>query len=151
MILGTLRQQLLYPYLEEELDDAELEAVLERVNLPDLVERSGGFDRELDFAKVLSVGEQQRLAIARALLARPAFAVLDEATSALDPENETRLYAELQSLKTTLISVTHHRGLIEQHGQVLEVIGDGTWRLSDTQRYVASTKGTAPDALPSRG
>lgn len=136
MIWGTLREQLLYPNLEKKVDDAELEAVLARVNLPDIVKRSGGFDHELDFAKVLSVGEQQRLAIARALLAHPAFAVLDEATSALDAENETLLYAELRSLKTTLISVTHHADLIQQHGQVLEVVGDGSWRLSATQGYV---------------
>ena len=151
MILGTLRQQLLYPYLDEKLDDAELEAVLQRVNLPDLVQRSGGFDRELDFAKVLSVGEQQRLAVARALLARPTFAVLDEATSALDPENETRLYAELRSLNTTIISVTHHPGLIRQHGQVLEVIGDGTWRLSDTQGYVPSGGPSSVNSLREAG
>jgi putative ATP-binding cassette transporter len=137
MISGTLRQQLLYPNLGEKVDDAELEAVLKRVNLPDLVQRSGGFDRELDFAKVLSVGEQQRLAVARAILARPAFAVLDEATSALDPENEALLYLELRRLKATLISVTHHPGLIQQHGQVLEVVGDGTWRISSTRGYVA--------------
>lgn len=147
MILGTLRQQLMYPNLDKQVDDAELAAVLQRVNLPNLIERCGGLDRELDFAKVLSVGEQQRLAVARTLLAHPAYAVLDEATSALDPKNEALLYAELRRMDAMVISVTHHPELIKQHAQVLEVIGDGTWRLVDT-RDVELPSGVELDNLP---
>jgi len=140
MIDGTLRHQLLYPRLEASLPDSALREALRRVNLPDLEERCGGFDRELDFAKVLSVGEQQRLAVARALLAKPTVAVLDEATSALDAANEARLYEELKGTGATLVSVTHHPALIREHAQVLEVLGDGNWRLGGA--------GDAPSELP---
>lgn len=132
MIVGTLRHQLCYPSLESDVDEARLHVALERVNLPNLVERCGGLDTELDFSKVLSVGEQQRLAIARVLLQRPKFAVLDEATSALDVENEAMLYAALSETDATLISVTHHRGLTRYHAQVLELVGEGSWKISKT-------------------
>jgi len=131
MILGTLRHQLCYPGSEGDVDEATLHAVLERVNLSHLVERCGGLDAELDFAKVMSVGEQQRLAVARVLLQRPKYAVLDEATSALDVENEAMLYAALSETEATMISVTHHRGLTRYHAQVLELVGEGAWKLSE--------------------
>ncbi|HEY4106016.1 MAG TPA: ABC transporter ATP-binding protein/permease [Polyangiaceae bacterium] len=135
MILGTLRTQLLYPNIEREIPDDELHAVLEQVNLTGIVERCGGFDAELDFAKVLSVGEQQRLAIARVLLTKPRYVVLDEATSALDEKNEAVLYAELVAEQSTLVSVTHHPGLVKYHRQVLELTGDGSWTLRKADGY----------------
>ncbi|MBM4312487.1 MAG: ABC transporter ATP-binding protein/permease, partial [Deltaproteobacteria bacterium] len=87
MVLGSLREQLLYPQVDKEIGDAELMTVLKRVNLTDLPERVGGFDAVLDWGQLLSLGEQQRLAFARLLLAKPAYAILDEATSALDGPN----------------------------------------------------------------
>jgi len=137
MIIGTLRHQLLYPRVERTVSDEELTAALLAVNLPDLAERCGGFDRELDFARVLSGGEAQRVALARVLLAKPTYAVLDEATSALDTKNEAHLYEALLALKTTIISVTHHPGLLKYHQHVLELTGDGSFRLSDAASYVA--------------
>jgi len=135
MILGTLRGQLLYPNTDREVSDEELTTVLKSVNLADIVARCGGFDEELDFGKVLSVGEQQRLAVARVLLSQPRYVVLDEATSALDEKNEAQLYAQLVAGKATLISVTHHPGLVKYHEQVLELVGDGTWNLREAQGY----------------
>jgi len=137
MIIGTLRHQLLYPRVERTVGDEELTAALLAVNLPDLAERCGGFDRELDFARVLSGGEAQRVALARVLLAKPTYAVLDEATSALDTKNEAHLYEALLALKTTIISVTHHPGLLKYHQRVLELTGDGSFVLSDAADYVA--------------
>ena len=72
--------------------------VLAEVDLAHLPEQFGGLDAELNWADVLSGGEQQRLAFARLLLNRPRFAVLDEATSALDVASEERLYSRLASL-----------------------------------------------------
>jgi putative ATP-binding cassette transporter len=135
MILGTLRHQLLYPNVDTVIADEQLVAVMKRVNLEHLVERCGGFDTEMDFAKLLSIGEQQRLTVARVLLGRPQIAVLDEATSALDGENEARLYAELRRTDTTLISVTHHPSVIQHHAHVLELGGDGSWRVTETANY----------------
>jgi putative ATP-binding cassette transporter len=149
MISGTLRQQLLYPNVDASVEDGELAAALERVNLASLVERCGGYDAELDFAKVLSIGEQQRLAVARVLLGRPKFAVLDEATSALDTENEAKLYAELRRTRATLISVTHHPALLKYHTHVLELGGDGTWTLAATAAYQLAPELEEVDALAS--
>ena len=135
MILGTLRSQLLYPMIDRDISNEELSQVLAQVNLPDIVDRCGGFDADLDFAKVLSVGEQQRLAVARVLLTKPHYAVLDEATSALDVENEERLYAQLKATSSTIVSVAHRSTLLKHHKHVLEVVGDGTWRLGQAKDY----------------
>jgi putative ATP-binding cassette transporter len=129
MVLGSLREQLLYPLVEQEVGDAELTAVLKRVNLTDLPARVGGFDAVLDWGQLLSLGEQQRLAFARLLLAKPGYAILDEATSALDGPNEELLYRELQTAGTTYISVGHRSSLPAYHHQVLELQGGGNWRL----------------------
>ena len=74
MILGTLRDQLLYPKVDAEYTDKDLLEVLKQVNLPDLCDRFGGFDAEEDWASVLSLGEQQRLTFARLFLNQPDYA-----------------------------------------------------------------------------
>ena len=135
MLLGSLRSQLLYPRQERQVDDSELLALLERVNLPDLAERSGGLDAELDWEKTLSMGEQQRLAFARLLLTQPRYAILDEATSALDLSNERWLYEQLMDGHTTLISVGHRSTLLIYHRQVLELDGNGGWQAKAAQGY----------------
>ena len=140
MILGSLRHQLLYPRVDRDVSDAELQALLQSVNLPDLAERCGGFEVEVDFAKVLSGGEAQRLAIARVLLGKPRYAVLDEATSALDAPNETRMYEALRALGITLVSVTHHPGVLKYHRHVLELVGDGSWNVRDAEGYAVDEK-----------
>jgi putative ATP-binding cassette transporter len=131
--LGDLRAQLTYPRTECSTSDAELLQWLDRVNLPTLAERFGGLGAVLDWAKVLSVGEQQRLAFARALLAKPRYLLLDESTSALDASNEALLYAQLACLCITPISVSHHPALTRYHHTVLELPGDGRWVLRAVQ------------------
>ena len=135
MILGSLREQLSYPNLEQVLSDEESREVLERVNLSDLEVRCGGFDRELDFEKVLSVGERQRLAFARVLLKNPRYVLLDEATSALDHENEESLYEQLISTTATIVSVTHHPALVKYHSHVLELKPEGEWSLHRASKF----------------
>jgi vitamin B12/bleomycin/antimicrobial peptide transport system ATP-binding/permease protein len=105
------------------------------VHLKDLPERVGGFEVELDWADVLSLGEQQRLAFARLLINRPAYAVLDEATSALDITNEANLYACLQKLDINYISVGHRSSIVEFHDRVLELQADNQWRLLNNEEY----------------
>lgn len=135
MMPGTLRSQLLYPHKDRQISDAELLGVLERVNLPDMAERFGGLDEEMDWEKVLSIGEQQRLAFARVLLTRPRFAMLDEATSALDIANEASLYRQLMATNTTLISVGHRSTILKYHKQVLELTGEGQWQTQPAEGY----------------
>lgn len=135
MIVGTLREQLSYPNLDRVLSNEEARDVLGRVNLADLEVRCGGFDTELDFEKILSVGERQRLAFARVLLKNPRYVLLDEATSALDQENEEALYTQLASTAATIVSVTHHSALVKYHSQILELKPQGEWSLYSTSNF----------------
>jgi putative ATP-binding cassette transporter len=144
MLLASLRNQLLYPQPDRKISDEALQGVLEHVNLPDLVTRFGSFDAQLDWAKVLSVGEQQRVAFARLLLVAPRYAILDEATSALDIANEDSLYQQLTGGATTLISVGHRPSILKYHPQVLELLGDGEWRLYAADDYHFSADQPAP-------
>ncbi|RCJ26212.1 ABC transporter [Nostoc minutum NIES-26] len=135
IILGTLREQLLYPNTNRQMTDAELKDVLQQVNLQNLLSRVEGFDTEVPWENILSLGEQQRLAFARLLVTHPSFTILDEATSALDLKNEGSLYQQLQSTKTTFISVGHRESLFNYHQWVLELSQDSSWQLVTVQNY----------------
>lgn len=130
MILGTLRNQLIYPSTETQLDDEQLIRVLQQVGLPNLVERFGGLDVEQDWSDVLSLGEQQRVVFARLFITRPRYVILDEATSALDIKNEENLYQHLGESGTTYISVGHRPTLVKYHHLLLELLENGRWKLS---------------------
>jgi putative ATP-binding cassette transporter len=135
IILGTLREQLLYPHTTGGMSDRELEAVLKQVNLQNLLSRIDNFDTELPWENILSLGEQQRLAFARLLITHPSFTILDEATSALDLNNEGNLYQQLQEINTTYISVGHRESLFSYHKWVLELSQDSSWRLLSVEDY----------------
>ncbi|MBD2114347.1 MULTISPECIES: ABC transporter ATP-binding protein/permease [Cyanophyceae] len=129
MILGTLREQLLYPNTSQAVDDASLQTALEKVNLANLAERFGGFDAVEEWGDVLSLGEQQRLTFARILVSQPEFAILDEATSALDLANEAKLYDHLHHTGTTFVSVGHRESLVDYHQVTLELAEDHSWAI----------------------
>tara|TARA_Y100001970_G_scaffold154268_1_gene188904 strand:- start:12571 stop:14553 length:1983 start_codon:yes stop_codon:yes gene_type:complete len=135
MLLGSLREQLCYPTEVEKFSDEHLIAVLNEVNLNSLVKRYPNLDIKQDWPRILSLGEQQRLAFARLLLNSPQFAVLDEATSALDIDTEKRLYNLLQTRELSLISVGHRPSLKEFHQNVLELNGEGEWKLLTAKNY----------------
>jgi putative ATP-binding cassette transporter len=126
---GTLRSQLLYPGTGSTLSDAQLLDVLNQVCLPQLAARAGGLDAVLDWGRLLSIGEQQRLAFARVLVRQPRTVILDEATSALDAENEAALYTLLQASGATLVSIAHRDAVRRWHTHHLELLGGGRWRL----------------------
>ncbi len=112
--LGTLRRALTYPHAADAYDDAAVRAALEDAGLAKLEDR---LDAEENWAQRLSGGEQQRLAIGRALLQQPDWLFLDEATASLDPEAETELYTALRGRlpRTTIISIAHRPALAGHH------------------------------------
>jgi vitamin B12/bleomycin/antimicrobial peptide transport system ATP-binding/permease protein len=118
--LGSLKAALCYPGEAHQFDDAICREVLTAVCLGGFADRLDEHDR---WQQKLSGGEQQRLAMARALLHRPDFLFLDEATSALDPDTEKALYtALLERLPaTTVISVAHRESLAAFHDHVFEL------------------------------
>jgi len=119
--VATLASAVSFPAKAGSFDDARLAEVIAAVGLP---EWSGRLNEEAHWNRMLSQGEQQRLAIARALLQEPDFLFLDEATAALDEAAEALLYRLLQErLKgTTIISIGHRATLGAFHRRRVEVI-----------------------------
>jgi putative ATP-binding cassette transporter len=126
---GTLRDQLTYACPKGGLTDDRIWGVLDRVKFGSVVERVGGLDAERDWPNTLSAGEQQVLAFARLLLARPKFVILDGATGALDAPRERLLYSELNRSDITYISIGDSPSLRDHHDIRLELLEDGEWRL----------------------
>ena len=116
MPLGTLEDVLRYP--ASKVSQQEFEQVLELVSLGDFKSRLHEVN---DWARVLSMGEQQHIAIARALLTKPRWLVLDEATSAMNEASERFLYKLLKTNlpETTLISIGHRESLKGLHNRVI--------------------------------
>ncbi|WP_369643608.1 ABC transporter ATP-binding protein/permease [Acidovorax sp. A79] len=129
MQVDTLRSQIIYPSKQTELPDERLLELLQEVHLESLAGRVGGLDATHDWEKLLSTGEQQRLAFARVLAHAPRIVVLDEATSALDSANEAALYERLRASGTTLVSIAHRPAVLRHHTHVLELRGEGAWQV----------------------
>ena len=128
--IGTLRTALYYP--GEAVEGPDAVKVLEQVQLGHL---AGRLDEEADWSRILSLGEQQRLAFGRALLAQPALLFLDEATSAMDEGLEYAMYQLLRERlpQCILVSVGHRSTLRPFHQQELELTGEGGWQLHALQ------------------
>jgi putative ATP-binding cassette transporter len=136
MPLGRLRDVVCYPNSAADIDDDTLRDTLIKVALAPLCDR---LDEERDWAKVLSPGEQQRVAFARILLVKPKAIFLDESTSALDSGLEYALY---QLLRTELpecvvVSVSHRPALEQLHDRQLQLLGGGRWRLGPVEKEPA--------------
>lgn len=127
--LASSQEPVALPPLSMAHDDDTLRLLLERVHLRDLADRHPDLAVEQDWERVLSGGEQQRLAFARLLLRQPDLVVLDEATSALDEANEAHLYGLLIDAGCALISVGHRPGLRAFHQRELRLDGRGGWSL----------------------
>jgi putative ATP-binding cassette transporter len=127
--LGDLRAVASYPLESGALGDREIQEALIKVALSHLAIR---LNDAQDWAKALSVGEQQRLAFARILLKRPATVFLDESTSAMDEGLELMLYQLLRAeLPDAIVVSVSHRTTVEQfHSRRLELVGDGQWQLA---------------------
>ncbi|CAB3884464.1 ABC transporter ATP-binding protein/permease [Achromobacter piechaudii] len=126
--LGDLRSALAYPGQAQPQDDARLVDALRQVNLGHLSQR---LDEVADWSRILSIGEQQRVAFARVLFNRPAIVFLDEATSATDEGLEHMLYSLLRSAlpDCMLVSVGHRSTLDPFHTHRLKLDGAGGWTM----------------------
>jgi putative ATP-binding cassette transporter len=126
--IGDLRAVVTYPQAEGAVSDRQIQEALVKVALSHLVIR---INDVREWAKALSVGEQQRIAFARILLTKPRAVFLDETTSALDEGLELMLYELIRAeLPETIVVSVSHRSTVEQfHGQHLELVGGGEWRL----------------------
>ncbi|MDM0056044.1 ABC transporter ATP-binding protein/permease [Variovorax fucosicus] len=115
---GTLRDALAYPHPAADYSDDALKKALADALLPDLASRLDDSDA---WSQKLSGGEQQRLAIARVLLKKPAWLFADEATSALDAEAESTLYkrlaATVHSAGGAMVSIAHRAAVADHHQQ----------------------------------
>lgn len=123
--IATLRDAVSYPAAAGAFDDEAIRAALRDCRLEGFVDR---LDEIANWSMTMSVGEQQRLAVARALLHRPEWLFLDEATSALDAKLERELYELLRARlpDSALISIAHRPAVAGYHTRRLEVATDGT-------------------------
>jgi len=114
--LGSLKRAVVYPLHEDEVADEAVRAALDAVGLGALANRLGEVD---NWTLRLSGGEQQRLALARALLVAPDWLFLDEATSAIEESAIPPLFAMLRRRlpRTQIVSITHHATTKELHGR----------------------------------
>lgn len=137
--IATLRLAVAYPDPPEAHSDAEYREALTACRLAHL---AGRLDDHEHWGQVLSGGEQQRLAIARALLFKPRWLFLDEATSNLEGATELALYHLIVERlpRTGLVSIAHHPALAAFHTRHLIVTrGEGQTfaHLSEAVRAVA--------------
>ena len=113
-------------------EDTYLLDILDKVRLGGLASRMGGGDANAgldvceDWTKMLSLGEQQRLAFARVLYNQPSVVVLDESTSALDLDSEKAMYDLLHhDLQATYVSIGHRPSLLKYHDKKIVMEGVG--------------------------
>jgi putative ATP-binding cassette transporter len=112
--IGTLKRAVCYPDDPAQHSDESLREALAHVGLAKF---AGELERSENWSQVLSGGEQQRLAFARALLTRPDWLFLDEATASLPEADQDRLYRLLRDelKRTTIVSIGHRESLAKYH------------------------------------
>ncbi|MCO5604122.1 hypothetical protein L7F22_058282 [Adiantum nelumboides] len=147
--LGTLRDQIIYPLTLDEaiakvsqaykegdkeqalqLLDRRLLATLQDVRLVYLLEREGGWDTSVNWEDMLSLGEQQRLGMARLFFHQPKYGILDECTNATSVDVEEHLYKLASSMGITVVTISQRPALIPFHSMELKLVdGEGGWEL----------------------
>jgi vitamin B12/bleomycin/antimicrobial peptide transport system ATP-binding/permease protein len=122
--IGPLHAAIVYPGEAESVSPDRVREVLTQVGLPQLGPR---LDEEAHWNRMLSLGEQQRLGLARALLHAPQYLFLDEATASLDEPSEAALYRLLEEKlpATTVVSIGHRSTLRAFHQRNIVLVRDG--------------------------
>ena len=138
--VGSLEEAVCYPSERGAFETARLIEVLGAVGLPALAQRLAD---EAHWNLVLSLGEQQRLGIARAILQAPDYLFLDEATASLDEPSEAKLYGLLQERlpRATIVSIGHRSTLLAFHDRHLALRPEG-----DQHRIREALLGRGADA-----
>lgn len=132
LVKGTLREQIIYPQSIEEYKklpgakaDDYLNEIMLLLKLDDLLTCPEDWDMVKNWNEELSIGAQQRLAMARLFYHKPKFAVLDECTSAVSPEVEQFMYEHAQKIGISVLSVAHRPALWHFHNRLLKLDGRG--------------------------
>ena len=142
---GTLQDQIIYPTVRapgeaDVVPPAQLRALLAQVDLAHLADREDAAvaagDPPIDWGADLSLGEQQRLGMARLFYHRPAFAILDECTSGVTTDMEARFCAGVRAMGCTCITISHRPALVAFHDLVLALDGEGGWSVHAGARVV---------------
>ncbi|MFH0302264.1 ABC transporter ATP-binding protein/permease [Bradyrhizobium sp. 31Argb] len=137
--IGSLHAAIVYPAEAEKFSADRISEVLAQIGLPQLASR---LEEEGHWNRMLSLGEQQRLGLARALLHAPDYLFLDEATASLDEPSEAALYRLLMEElpATTIVSIGHRSTLAEFHQRNIALVRDGDrFGLRDTAKVAASS------------
>jgi ABC-type uncharacterized transport system fused permease/ATPase subunit len=112
--------------------DKELDALMVVVRLRYLIVREGGWDAEKLWSNVLSLGEQQRIGMARMFYHKPIFAILDDCTNAMSVDVEEAMYKYAsEALGINLITIAQRTALLKYHDMELRLKdGKGNWELA---------------------
>ena len=139
--VGTLQDQIIYPRVRspgepDVVPETQLKELLDAVDLGHLLEREFGFgaDAVVDWGAQLSLGEQQRLGMARLFFHRPRFAILDECTSGVTTDMEARFCAAVRNLGCSCVTISHRPALVAFHDLVLALDGEGGWSVHEGMR-----------------
>lgn len=144
----SLREALCFPAKSSPCEVERLQQVLNLVDLGDLPSKANGFETEQVWRELLSPSQQQRLALARIINMKPMYVVIDEASASLEAENEKLLYQLLTTIGATFVSAGNGNALVKYHTQVLELAGDGSWKLFPASEYQPKTWRSFQDFIP---
>ncbi|KAK9078104.1 hypothetical protein SSX86_002161 [Deinandra increscens subsp. villosa] len=143
--VGTLRDQLIYPLTKDQevepLTDNEMVELLKNVDLEYLLNRYPP-EKEINWGEELSLGEQQRLGMARLFYHKPRFAILDECTSAVTTDMEERFCSKVRAMGTSCITISHRPALVAFHDVVLSLDGEGGWKVNYKREDSRAHSGT---------
>jgi putative ATP-binding cassette transporter len=124
---GTLRDVLLRDEQANKVGDDEINATLRDIGLDGIGAGEGALDTERDWSVALSLREQQLMALARVILARPAFAMLDRVSVVLEGEQFRHALQRLNERSISYVALAETADFVEEFDMLLEVAANGTW------------------------